>query len=241
MSLAIETYLDRVMAYANRTGEEALAIREELQDHLLEKIERLRQRMAMEDAVFTAIEESGQPLVVGYRLRPAFPLIDVRIRGTARGVIAIGPRAVGVFAFGGIAIGVFAVGAVSLGMVGIGLVTAAMFFGWAGAAVVPFGVASAGLALGLVSIGVVAVGVVAGGWYATGLWAAGVNAASFFPYETVPEWIRWIGPYVMSVPEQAYLAFFIVAVVLPVAIVGGRAIHREQLRLERIDPSLQGG
>ena len=71
---------------------EAAAVRAELEDHLLEKVDELKHDgLERAEAILQAIEDHGNPVVVGYRLRK-WSLIDVRTRGTARGVIAIGPR-----------------------------------------------------------------------------------------------------------------------------------------------------
>jgi len=121
MSRALKKYLDRVMIYANRNEKDAAQIRAELEDHLLKKIDDLEAGgLSREDAVFGAIEDHGHPRTVGYGLRKRFSWVDVRTHGTARGFIAIGPKAIGVFAFGGTAFGLFAFGGVALGLVAFG-------------------------------------------------------------------------------------------------------------------------
>lgn len=239
MSRAIETYLDRVIAYSNRKGEEARAVRDELRDHLLEKVERLKvQGTPAEDAVFIAIEENGQPHVVGYGLREKFPLLDVRAHGIARGFIAVGPKAVGVFAFGGVAVGVFAFGGVSLGVIGMGGVVGALLFAWGGLGVVPLGVAFCGLAVGLVAIGGFALGAVATGGAAIGLWAQGGFTASYYNHETVPGALKWIGPWMPNDIEMLYLSVAMIALYIPILIVNLKVSLNEQRRLRQADPSL---
>ena len=109
MSEVLESYLDRVMVYANRPEHEEADLRNELEDHLLKKIDDLEgQGLSSVDAIYRAINAHGHPRVIGYGLRRGFPLVDIRSSGTARGVIAIGPRAVGIVACGGMAVGVVA-------------------------------------------------------------------------------------------------------------------------------------
>src|SRR3954468_9573579 len=143
MSQAIEAYLDKVMAYAHLREEgEAKRVRAELRDHLLEKTDVLAaQGTPREDAVYQTLKAHGPASTVGYGLRPKFPLVDIRTVGTARGVVAIGPKAVGIIAFGGLAIGVFSFGGVSIGIVAMGGFVAALLGGWGGMALVPLGIA----------------------------------------------------------------------------------------------------
>ena len=99
MSRALEKYLDHVMIYANRKPDDAAKIRLELEDHLRQKITELEaQGLSNEDAVSCAIKAHGTPRTVGYGLRKGFALLDVRTEGTARGIVAVGPRAIGVLA-----------------------------------------------------------------------------------------------------------------------------------------------
>ncbi len=98
-----------------------MAIRQELEDHLLQKVEDLAEDgLPREEAILKALRQHGPPRAIGYRLRSPFPWIDIRTQGTARGVIAIGPRAEGIFAFGGIAVGVFAFGVLAIGVFSFG-------------------------------------------------------------------------------------------------------------------------
>lgn len=151
MSRALQKYLDQVMLYANRKEEDAVKIRVELEDHLRQKIADLQtQGLPREDAVFQAIEYHGTARTVGYSLRKGFALLDVRTQGTARGFIAIGPRAVGIIAFGVLAFGALAIA--SLASCG-------------GISLAPLGAA-----LGLAAVGRVAFGMLACGGLAVGLW-----------------------------------------------------------------------
>ena len=117
MSRALQKYLDQVILYANRKEKDAAKIRAELEDHLRQKMADLAaQGMSREDAVFQAIEDHGAARTIGYRLRKGFALLDVRTEGTARGFIAIGPRAVGLIAFGNVAVGLLAFGNLAFGV-----------------------------------------------------------------------------------------------------------------------------
>ena len=190
MSQILDRYLDRVLTYADRPEPEAACIRAELKDHLCQQIDDFAASgLSREDAVMEALQRHGNPRKIGYGLRPHFPLIDIRSAGTARGVIAIGPRAVGVFAFGGVAVGVVACGGAAVGLVSAGGFAAALFLAWGGLAL--GGVALGGLALGAVAFGGLAVGLVAEGGLAVGLWVpmAG-NAHSYFTASDVPGWLR---------------------------------------------------
>ena len=165
MSRALQKYLDHVMIYANRKEEDAAKIRLELEDHLRQKIAELEAGgAASEDAVSQAIKAHGSPRTVGYGLRKGVALLDVRTEGTARGVVAIGPRAVGLFAFGNVAVGLFAFGNVAVGMVAFGAVALAGLISVGGLSLAPLGIAA-----GVAAAGRVACGVIAGGGLAVGL------------------------------------------------------------------------
>ena len=194
MSLTIERYLDKVLAYANRPADEASAIRNELRDHLLEKTEAFHKTgLSVEDAAVRATEEHGHPRTVGYRLRRRFPLIDVRSHGTARGWIAIGPRAVGVVAMGGVAVGVFAFGGVAAGVCAVGGVTVALLAAFAGIGLAPL--AYCGIAVGGLAVGGIAIGLVACGQAAVGLWVPGAGVSlSYYPRGSAPEIMRSLDP-----------------------------------------------
>jgi len=166
MSLALQKYLDDVMAYVNRRQEDAIEIRAELEDHLLQKVAELEaQHLPREDAIFQAIEDHGSARTVGYGLRKGFALLDVRTEGTARGFVAVGPKAIGVIAFGGVAVGLFAFGGFAIGAIAFGWLALAALISCGSISLAPMGAA-----LGLVVLGRIAIGMVAGGGLAVGLW-----------------------------------------------------------------------
>jgi hypothetical protein len=197
MKTILDRYLDRVLLYANKPDSGSEAIRRELKDHLLQKVDDLvAGGLPREEALLEALRQHGPPRVIGYRLRGPFPWIDIRSHGTARGVIAIGPKAVGIFAFGGWAMGVFAFGGFSLGLFTAGGFTLGLLFAWGGFAL--GGVACAGTALGLVAAGGIAVGLVAvgnpglGAWVPYG-WHHGA-ALSHYTAKNVPAFLRALEP-----------------------------------------------
>jgi hypothetical protein len=166
MSRALQKYLDHVMLYASRKEEDAVKIRVELEDHLRQKITDLEaQGLTREDAVFQAIEDHGHPRTIGYGLRKGFALLDVRTQGTARGFIAIGPRAVGIIAFGNVALGLFAFGNFAFGALAFGALALAALVSFGGISLAPLGTA-----LGLAAVGRFACGMIACGELAVGLW-----------------------------------------------------------------------
>lgn len=119
--MIIDRYLDRVLLYADKPEPESQAIRQELEDHLLQEVEDLTEKgLPREEAILRALRRHGPPSVIGYRLRGRFPWIDIRKRGFARGVIAIGPRAIGIVAIGWVAFGIFAIGAGAVGVFALG-------------------------------------------------------------------------------------------------------------------------
>jgi hypothetical protein len=189
----LEIYLDQVMTYAGLPPHEAIKARNELADHLLTRIAELEaQGATRDDAAYRAIHEHGRAWQVGYRLRPSFPWMDVRLKGTARGVFAVGPRAIGVVSCGVISTGVVSCGVVSLGIVSLGVITGALLLG--------LGVISAGLialgvnALGFVAAGLNSVGVLTAGLNTVGLWVFnGTNSLSYFDERTVPHWLQEVG------------------------------------------------
>lgn len=194
MKGTLDRYLDRVMAVADLRDESTeTRVREELHDHLIEKVDELESEgYERAEALVKAIEDHGNPMVVGYRLRP-WRFIDVRLRGTARGVIAVGPRAVGVVAIGGLATGVIACGGLAAGVVSFGGLALALFMAWGGLAC--GALAYGGLAIGLLAFGGMAVGGVAAGGSAAGLWVPGAGTClwSYFNWTTVPDWLRPLG------------------------------------------------
>jgi len=236
MSLIIERYLDKVLAYANRPADEATAIRNELRDHLLEKAEAFHKNgLSIEDTAVRATEEHGHPRIVGYRLRRRFPLIDVRSHGTARGWIAVGPRAVGVIALGGVAVGVFAFGGAAVGVFAMGGAAVALLAAWAGIGLAPF--AYCGIALGGVAVGGIAIGVVAYGQAAAGLWvpSAGVSV-SYYAQGSAPEIIHTLYPIIGWPGGLAVLT----AVLLAIGGIGFAVSYQlqrnEQARLQAAAP-----
>lgn len=189
MNSIVEKYIDRVLVYANKPEAEAETIRKEMRDHLLQKIEDLcAEGMEREDAVFQALRTHGQPSVIGYRLRGGFPWVDIRTKGTARGVLAIGPRAVGIFAFGGVAVGVFAIGGVAIGAVSIGGLALGLLI-WGGLGL--GGISLAGMAVGIVAMGGLAIGLVSSGGLAIGgLTTHSGESISYFHAQDAPAWIK---------------------------------------------------
>lgn len=96
------------------------------------------------------------------------PLVHINLKGTAKGVVAIGLAAKGI-----IAIGLAAIGVISLGIVSLGVLA---FAGFAALGVVANAGLSAGiLSLGGVSIGVFSLGGVSTGWFSFG----GVSAGKY--------------------------------------------------------------
>ena len=195
-----DRYLDRVLLHANKTGPEAATIRQELRDHLLQKIDDLiATGMPREEATLEAMRQHGSPRMIGYRLRGPFPWIDVRSKGTARGVIAIGPKAVGIFAFGGFAVGVVAFGGVACGLISAGGFALGLLFAFAGFGV--GGVVYGGFTMGVVAVGGYVLGVVAEGGEAMGLWVphAG-HAVSHYAANNVPQWLKSLS-HLLEIPR----------------------------------------
>lgn len=222
MSQAIEAYLDKVMAYAHLPREgEAKRVREELRDHLLEKADVLTKNgTPREDAVFQTLRAHGPASIVGYGLRPKFPLVDIRTVGTARGVVAIGPKAVGIFAFGGMAIGVFSFGGLSIGVVGMGGCVLALLGGWGGIGFVPLGIALAGCAIGLIAIG----------GFSLGGWTGGGPASISLIENHMPAWLAFDPVN----PRSWILLTAILAVIfVPCILISNLAMIRDNKRLRQ--------
>jgi hypothetical protein len=197
MKSILDRYLDRVLVYANKPEAEAEAIRKELKDHLMQKVDDLAKNgLSREEATFEALRQHGDPRTIGYKLRGPFPWIDIRTQGTARGVIAIGPRAVGIFAFGGFAAGIFAFGGFSLGLFSAGGFALGLLCAWGGFGM--GGVVSGGMALGIVAVGGMAVGLLAAGGAGVGAWVpTGWNhpgSISHYTDATVPPILRALRP-----------------------------------------------
>lgn len=241
MSKAIEGYLDKVFAHANRTPEDELRLREELEDHLLTKAKDLeRTGVAREDAVCFAIEDHGAPDVVGYGLREKFPWLDVRSKGTARGVIAVGPKAVGIIAIGGASFGVFAFGGFASGLITMGGFSAALLLAMGGFAVAPVGLAWGGMAAGLLALGGTAIGVVAFGGQALGVWVASdqPGAISYFEPGQLPGFLeQFTQGATLTLPEAMVFAnwFFRAFLVLMTISLAAQLylVHHENRRIRR--------
>ncbi len=207
MSDKLNKYLDRVMVYANCAEEKATGIRHELEDHLCIKIEELQKAgLQYEEAVSKAIEDHGHPRTVGYALRPHNAWIDIRTHGTARGFIAIGPKAVGIFAFGGQAYGVFTLGAISIGLFSWGGLALALLFSWGGVVASLLGVAYGGCALAPVASGGVAAGIISTGGAAYGFFVpSGGQIHSVYTLETLPTFIEWMWSFCKSyIPDFSH-------------------------------------
>ncbi len=197
MKSLIDRYLDRVLIYANKPDSEAEALRQELKDHLLQKVDDLiTDGVPREEATLEALRQHGSPKMIGYKLRDPFPWIDVRSHGTARGVIAIGPRAVGIFACGGVAIGVVAFGGAAVGLFSAGGLAVGLLAAWAGLGL--GGIVNAGLAVGIVATGGLAIGLVALGGLAIGAWVpsfwSGGEVHRYYTPENVPPFLKSLEP-----------------------------------------------
>ena len=240
MSLALEKYLDRVMICANRNETDAAQIRAELKDHLLKKIDDLQaQGLSGEDAAFQAIEDHGHPRTVGYGLRKRFSWIDVRAQGTARGFIAIGPKAIGIIAIGGAAFGLFAFGGFALGLIAFGGFALAILISFGGFAVAPTGFAIGGFAVGLLACGGFAGGIVAVGGRAIGLWVPmAAKAINYFSKEAVPYYLQYFDAFLTNkqTPKLIMLPFY--AVFFPLLLIQIVLTARERNRIKKADPTL---
>lgn len=197
MSYVLNKYLDRVMVYANCKENKVSDIRTELEDHLHKKIEDLQKEgFTKEDAIYKAIDDHGHPRTVGYGLRPKNTWLDVRSHGTARGFIAVGPKAVGVVAMGGQAYGIFAFGGFSVGLISFGGFALSLLFAWGGFAATMLGVAYGGFALAPIAVGGFAAGIISTGGVAYGLYVPGGGQVhSLYTLETLPSFLKWIWSY----------------------------------------------
>ena len=198
MSHRLELYLDQVMTYAGLSTEDAQTARDELKDHLLSCAADLEKDGATpDDAVFRAISDLGRPIDVGYGLRPHWPWIDVRWRGTAHGVFAVGPKAVGIFACGFMATGVVSIGVLSIGICSAGFLAFGLVFGLGGVAA---SVLSVGLnAVGVVAIGILAAGLISTGGITVGFWVFNTqreNTVSLFDANSAPSWLQQFGNFI---------------------------------------------
>jgi hypothetical protein len=234
MSRALQKYLNQVILYTNRKEEDAAKIRAELEDHLRQKIGDLQtQGLTREDAVFQAIEDHGTARTVGYSLRKGFALLDVRTEGTARGFVAIGPRAIGIIAFGNIAVGLFAFGNLAFGALAFGALTIGVLLSLGF-----ISLALLGAAVGLAAVGQGAFGMIACGGLAVGLqvpWAidgvsllSGDNGLQFLHHFQTHEGIVAL----IAITAWLFLVFPLLNGVMC-------SIKRnEYLRIEMADPKL---
>jgi hypothetical protein len=234
MSRALQKYLDQVLLYANRKEEESAKIRTELEDHLRQKTADLQAGgLTREDAVFQAIEDHGSARIVGYSLRTSFSLLDVRTEGTARGFIAIGPRAIGIIAFGNFAFGLFAFGNFAFGVFAFGALTIAGLLSIGGIALAPLGAA-----LGLAAAGRAAFGMIACGGLALGLqvpWA--IDGVNLLSGDNGIQFLQHFGTHEGTVALIAITLWLFLAV--PVLNGLMCSIKRnEYLRIQKADPKL---
>lgn len=238
MSHILESYLDRVMTYANLSPAQAADVRSELRDHLLKKVDDLQTGGAShEDAVYRAIQAHGHPRVVGYGLRPRLPWLDVRTQGTARGVIAVGPAAVGVVAIGGAACGVVAVGGMAAGVVAMGGLSVALVFAFCGVGLAT--VAYGGMVAGVVALGGGAAGLVAVGGFAVGLLADGGMFYSAFSAADAPEFLIALARWTEATVGWTWLPPLLVAAMMTLLAASGILSYRERRRLQTADPWIQ--
>lgn len=185
-----EIYIQRVLSVAELPAEREAEVRDEIADHLARSIEAEEKKgLNTEDATWAAIRRYGHPRMVGQRLMRPWQWVDIRQTGTARGFIAMGPRAVGFFAFGGMTCGVVSLGGMSAGLITGGGVAFGLAFAWGGIAL--GGIANGGLAIGLVAMGGCAIGLVAEGAMGIGQWVSH-SGKSFSAYSSanVPNWLR---------------------------------------------------
>ncbi len=244
MKNILDRYLDRVLIYANPPGPKAEAIRQELKDHLLEKVDDLAESgLSREEAMLEALRQHGPPKVIGYRLRGAFPWIDIRSHGTARGVIAIGPRAIGIFAFGGFAVGVVACGGAAVGVVSAGGFALGLLFAWAGFGM--GGIVAAGFALGIIATGGLAIGVVVEGAQSIGLWVPpwghDGGVISHYTAQNVPAVLKALEPWLNA--SVIFSRYF--AIITPIYLIACLALslvqYRERKRVASEDDWLMDG
>jgi hypothetical protein len=230
MSRALQKYLDHVILFANRKEEDAKKIRAELEDHLQQKTADLQtQGLTREDAVFQAIEDHGTARTVGYSLRRGFALLDVRTQGTARGFIAIGPRAIGIIAFGNVAVGLFAFGNITLGAIAFGALAIAGLLSFGGISLAPLGAG-----LGLAAVGQTAFGMIACGGLAVGLWTPwAIDRVSLVNVQFLQQFLTSAGQVAVLVITSW---FFMVFPILNGVMCSIK--RKEYLRIKKIDPKL---
>ncbi len=250
MQTTFDRYLDKILSVADiRDPEKEGKVRAELADHLEEKAEALQKDgYDRTEAVLKALEDHGNPVTIGYRLRP-WRWVDVRLRGTARGFLAIGPRARGFVAIGGLAVGVVAFGGLAAGLLSFGGVGLGLLIAWGGVAA--GAVAYGGAALGVVAFGGVAAGVIASGGMGVGMWVPGAGSVlwSYFDWATVPQSWKPVGELFSFNPaDQAERTGFLkVVTVLNIVtmtilfsflIIQGILMRKEGQRVRSIDPAV---
>jgi hypothetical protein len=244
MSAAINHYLDRVMAVADiQDVERERHVRAELRDHLEAKVEALTENgTEPSEAIISAIGDHGDELTVGYGLRER-RFLDVRLRGEARGVIAIGPRATGIIAIGGFARGIFACGGVAVGVFSLGGFSVGLLsFGGFAAGLFAYG----GFALGLLALGGMAMGMVAAGGAAGALYvsSAGKELFSYYSAETAPTFLKFLGDNLNALTiNQSSKTYFILIIVFQVVFFACIAVQvcylqREGRRISKISRRL---
>ena len=240
MSQLLEKYLDHVMIYANRDEADAPDIRAELKDHLLKKIADLQENgLSSEQALSQSIQDHGDPKTVGYGLRPRFLWVDVRTHGTARGVLAIGPKAIGVVAIGGIACGVFAYGAIAVGLMSWGVLALGLMVALGGITLAPIGIAYGLIAIGLMAAGALSIGVWVAGGLAIGLICE--TSSCWYPIgqytsETAPSIVIFIRNLALHLSGHTLILFWeSVIVLLIVKLILSR---KERNRIKNADPTL---
>ena len=113
---------------------------------------------------------------------------------TAKGIIAIGDRAIGGLAFGGASLGVIACGGMAAGLVSFGGLSLGVLLAVGGIAL--GGISFGGFALGVISLGGAAVGLYSFGGMAWGLHSLASNAsdpeASRFFAPWAANWWKWL-------------------------------------------------
>jgi tRNA A-37 threonylcarbamoyl transferase component Bud32 len=131
---------------------------------------------------------------------------------TAKGIIAIGDRAVGVVAIGNFATGIVAIGGVALGLLSLGGLSVGVLAALGGMAVGGF--AFGGGALGIIAIGGMAIGAYAFGGAAWGMHVLSSTvtdpeALRFFEPWAVNwmDWLTWIG---IGMPVFGTLLFLLI-------------------------------
>jgi hypothetical protein len=240
MSQILDTYLDRVLAYANLSPPRASEVRSELRDHLLKKVDDLEAGgLTHEEPMYKAVQVHGHPRLVGYGLREGFPWVDVRTQGTARGILAIGPRAVGVVAIGGAACGVVAVGGMAAGVIAMGGLSVALVFAFCGLGIGT--VAYGGCVAGVVAVGGFAAGLVAVGGYAVGLLAkGGVALSAYTSAKPAPELLKGLARTAnLVLGRSGWLSLLLMTFMLALLALSGVMRSLEQRRIQAADPWLQ--